>query len=351
MSLLLILAALPCVGIVIYIYCKDKEEKEPIGLILKLIGFGILSCIAAIVLETIMELILPKFEEGTFGYAFTISFFVAALCEEFVKYWALRLGSWRNKNFDYRFDGLIYGVSAAIGFALLENIEYVIQGGISTAIIRAITAVPLHSMCGLYMGIFYAYQKKAALSNHRKYYIKAGLLAYFVPFLIHGVYDTLAFMRQPITQLLLFAMVLVMVIISIIVINKFSREDGKYGFYTKPTPPQSLLSSMTVLRQEGNKLLGQIPTAGSYPGLRICHALINENPANTINISLAPQNAVSHTWNGQEFISKFSDINTLITPFETRNIDGQWALQMSENGHIYWILGLASRDVVQIKKL
>lgn len=65
-------------------------------------------------------------------------FLVAGLCEELCKFLLLRLGSWKNRNFDYRFDGIVYGVAVAVGFALLENVMYVAQGGLETALMRGV---------------------------------------------------------------------------------------------------------------------------------------------------------------------------------------------------------------------
>ena len=230
-SRLLLLALLPGILIIIFIIKKDKVEKEPPGLIIKLLIFGCLSCIPAIFLENFITPFGPGGQEGDVAYSLYTAFVVAALCEELCKFALLKLGSWRNRNFNYRFDGIVYGTAVAIGFALLENVLYVAQGGISVAISRGLMAVPLHAFCGLFMGIFYGAAKKNSIMKERSKSAGNTFMALFVPFLIHGIYDFLAFMQTNGTMILLLVFVVVMYIIGIKYINKFSREDWCAAFY------------------------------------------------------------------------------------------------------------------------
>ncbi|MCQ2546493.1 MAG: PrsW family glutamic-type intramembrane protease [Clostridia bacterium] len=229
---LLFLALLPGILIIIYIFRMDKVEHEPRSLIIKLLIFGVISCLPAMFFETLISTGNPGLQVGTVEYAFFTAFAVAALCEEFFKFLLLRLGSWRSKNFNYRFDGIVYGVAVAVGFALFENVMYVAQGGIETAIMRGILAVPLHAFCGVFMGVFYGAAKKYSIEGRKGKVINRTLLALVVPMLIHGIYDTLAFMESGFTTGLLLAFVAFMYIVAIRVVRDFSRDDWKAGFYT-----------------------------------------------------------------------------------------------------------------------
>ena len=226
---LLFLALIPGILILIYVYGKDKVEKEPKGLIIKLVILGAVSAIVAAFAEAFEAAMLPQYEPGTLEYALINAFAMAAFCEEIVKYLALRIGSWRSKAFNYRFDGIVYGVSAAVGFALLENVMYVSQYGLQTALVRAVMAVPLHSFCGLYMGVFYSYSKKAAILGQNK----AGytLLALIVPMIIHGIYDTLAFLGTQEATIALLLFVVILYIVGLKTLNTMSRHDREAGFY------------------------------------------------------------------------------------------------------------------------
>jgi RsiW-degrading membrane proteinase PrsW (M82 family) len=224
------LAIIPGILIIVYVYKKDKVEKEPVRLIIRLIIFGMISCIAAGILESMESSVLPQYEQGTLEYALQTSFLMAALVEETVKFLAMRLGSWRYVGFNYRFDGVVYGVSAAVGFAIYENVMYVMSYGLETAIVRAFTAVPLHAFCGVFMGVFYSYAKKSSILGEGGKCFGFTLLSLIVPMLIHGTYDTFAFLGEQGTMPLL-VFVVILYIAALTTIRKLSQADYRSGFY------------------------------------------------------------------------------------------------------------------------
>ena len=127
---------------------------------------------------------------------FLNSFAVAALCEELVKYFFLRRTTWRSAAFDFQFDGIVYGVSVSLGFAALENVLYVLQSGMSTALLRAVTSVPGHAIFGVFMGYFYGYAKRAEVMGNASEARDYLALSVLVPLLLHGVYDFIAFSME-----------------------------------------------------------------------------------------------------------------------------------------------------------
>ncbi|MBQ6496799.1 MAG: PrsW family intramembrane metalloprotease [Firmicutes bacterium] len=228
---LLFLALLPGIIIIIFIFRKDKVEHEPMGLIFKLVLFGAISCIPAMFLEMGMGGLNPGFKEGTVEFAVFEAFAVAALCEEICKFVLLRLGSWRNRNFDYRFDGIVYGVCVAVGFALLENVLYVMSSGLETAVMRGILAVPLHAFCGVFMGVFYGAAKKASIEGNHGKALSNTVKALIIPMLIHGFYDMLAFMQTTTSSIILLVFVGFMYIVAVKCVNRYSKDDWKAAFY------------------------------------------------------------------------------------------------------------------------
>ncbi len=227
---LMALAIIPGLLIIIYVYRKDKVEKEPIGLIIKILLLGVLSCLAAGFLEQLESQFLPEYPQGSLEYALTTSFCMAAFVEEIVKFLAMRIGSWKYQGFNYRFDGIVYGVSSAVGFAIYENIMYVAMYGFQTAVVRAFTAIPLHAFCGVFMGVFYSYSKKASILGQKGASAGFTLLALLVPMLIHGTYDTFAFLGERGTvPLLIF--VVILYIAAITTIKRMSAADYRSGFY------------------------------------------------------------------------------------------------------------------------
>jgi RsiW-degrading membrane proteinase PrsW (M82 family) len=229
---LMALAIIPGLLIIIYVYRKDKVEKEPLNLIIRIMLFGVLSCFAAAYLERLESQFLPQYPKGTVEYAVITSFCMAAFVEEIVKFIAMKLGSWRYPGFNYRFDGIVYGVSSAVGFAIYENINYVAMYGFQTAVVRAFTAIPLHAFCGVFMGVFYSYSKKASILGQKGASVGYTILALIVPMLIHGTYDTFAFLgNQGTIPLLIFVVILYTAAIT--TIKRMSAADYRSGFYPR----------------------------------------------------------------------------------------------------------------------
>ena len=229
LQILLIAALLPPVILLLLVWKQDKIEKEPISLLIKLFIFGCLTTFAAMVLEMIGERILG----GIFGEGynsligqFLLYFIVVAWSEEGVKRFALRRATWNHPAFDYRFDAIVYAVFVSLGFAALENIEYVFGfGGLAVAGVRAITAIPLHCITGIYMGHYYGEAKMSDAHGDKASAKKYMFLSLFVPILIHGFYDFCASQQSGILTVIFWIFVIILDIIAYRSIKRYSRED------------------------------------------------------------------------------------------------------------------------------
>ena len=80
----------------------------------------------------------------------------------------------------------------ALGFALWENIGYVVMYGFGTALVRAITAVPGHACFGVFMGAFYGMARRYANYGYERASKNCRRLAVLVPMVLHGIYDFIA---------------------------------------------------------------------------------------------------------------------------------------------------------------
>jgi len=191
--LLLALALAPAFAIMIYIYIKDKYEREPIPLLLKNFGLGAsASVVITLVIGAFGNFFLPVINPESVFQQFVKAFVVVALVEEFSKYVIVRYYAQRNKEFDEPFDGIVYAVMVAMGFAALENILYVFQYGMSNGIIRAFTAVPAHATFGILMGYFMG---KAKFAKTKKQKIRLNLTGLLAATLFHGIYDFFLFIN------------------------------------------------------------------------------------------------------------------------------------------------------------
>ena len=151
--LLLALSVLPVILLLIYIYRKDKYEKEPIGLLILSCLGGMIAIPLDLALVTLIESMI--YSSSTFFSAF----FEAGLCEELCKFVILFLIIWWNKNFNEYMDGIVYAVFVGLGFACVENVLYVFEGGIATGIVRALLSVPAHFLFAVVMGYFFSLAK------------------------------------------------------------------------------------------------------------------------------------------------------------------------------------------------
>ncbi|GAA4883297.1 PrsW family glutamic-type intramembrane protease [Flaviramulus aquimarinus] len=187
MSLLLVALA-PIVIIIIYIYFKDKYEKEPNRLLLYNFLLGaIISIIITTILYNAFDIVLPLTNNTSIFQQFIKAFFVVGLTEEFSKYIIVRYYAQPNKAFNEPFDGIVYAVMVSMGFAATENIFYVLESGYQTALLRAFTAVPAHATFGILMGF---YMGKAKFSKNKRFLNLTGLLLAIV---FHGAYDFFLF--------------------------------------------------------------------------------------------------------------------------------------------------------------
>lgn len=183
---LFILSLAPVVIIAAYIYFRDKYEKEPIRLLLFSLLLGGLTVIPILFLEQFLSSFTNLFY-GLFAAAWK-AFVVAAFSEELFKYLALYLLIWKSPEFNEKFDGIVYATYVSLGFAAVENVLYVMEGGLSTGVMRAITAVPAHAIFGITMGFYFGLAK---FYEKDRGSLKIKALAY--PILLHGIYDFILF--------------------------------------------------------------------------------------------------------------------------------------------------------------
>ena len=182
-------AVLPAFLLLLYIWKKDTQ-KEPTSLLVKAVLLGVAIIIPVAILESGIEAMIFGVEgkpTSLLGTT-TMAFVVAALPEETFKLFALWMVLRKNPYFDEHFDGIVYAVCVGLGFASMENIMYVFgeDDWFSTAIVRALLAVPGHYAFAIMMGYYYSVYH---FVDHSP---KVAACVLLVPVLAHGTYDALA---------------------------------------------------------------------------------------------------------------------------------------------------------------
>jgi len=215
--LIVVIALLPVVLINTFVYVKDKKDKEPIKNLAISFILGGLS-----VLFVGIQLILQEANLiGTWNNSknitdiFLHAFIEVALVEELGKYIMLRGYAYRREAFNEPFDGIVYSVMVSMGFAGFENILYSMQG-LSTAILRAFTAVPAHATFAVAMG-YYVGLAKFNPEKSKMYQIIGVSLAV----IFHGFYDFFLMSQEQIGMFLgAFVTLIVGIILSLKAIKR-----------------------------------------------------------------------------------------------------------------------------------
>ncbi|ACV21642.1 Protease prsW [Slackia heliotrinireducens] len=222
--MVLLFGVIPPLLLLAYVWRIDRVESEPVGLVFKVLLFGGLSTIVAVLFETVGDIVLGLFgiPENTYLYAFLDCFIVVAISEELVKRWAMMKAVWRRPEFNYFFDAILYSVAAALGFALIENVEYIALFGGEVALGRLI---PVHTICGVFMGYFLGMAKMCEIHGNlsgRQTYMVMSML---IPVLIHGFWDFALTTGSDLLTVLALLMVLCLTIYAFVMVHKRAKAD------------------------------------------------------------------------------------------------------------------------------
>lgn len=205
-----LLALLPAALFTWMWYLRRHDRPVPGQLVALAFGIGLALVVPAFWLEDmardVWQIVSPQtahFFEGAVLPLISIwdvllpalaTFFVVAVVEEGLRYIVLRIWVRRSAYVDQVFDGMVLGVSLGIGFATLENTVYFLnlfqQGNFDTLVfvffLRFLISTLAHISFGGLMGAFIA---RGVFDLYRpQTYFR---LAFFLPWLLHGLYDLL----------------------------------------------------------------------------------------------------------------------------------------------------------------
>lgn len=228
--ILIIAAIVPAVFLMVRVYRADRIEKESGYLLRSLVIGGILATLLAQVEERIGQWILYRnVMPGTAQYNLILYFVIVGVAEETSKFIMMRGRTWRNPEFNCQYDGVVYAVFVSLGFALWENISYVLTYGFSTALVRAVTAVPGHACFGVFMGIFYGIAKRHENRGNHRAAVVYQVLSVAMPVVMHGAYDYIASMEQLNSGWVFVAFIAVMFFIAFRLVGRASEDDRYIG--------------------------------------------------------------------------------------------------------------------------
>jgi RsiW-degrading membrane proteinase PrsW (M82 family) len=189
--LLLALAVAPGIAICLFIYSLNKYDGKARRLLLVSFVLGMLGILPPLLLQSLAADVRDGASYHSVLSYVWYAFGVVALSEEGSKFLLLRLYAYPKKVFKEPFDGVVYAVMIGMGFATVENIEYVWKFGYGAGLSRFFLSVPAHASIAVLMGYNVGWAKfepgRSALLLWK------GLL---IAVLFHGSFDFFVFLQQ-----------------------------------------------------------------------------------------------------------------------------------------------------------
>lgn len=189
--LLLALAIAPGIAISLFIYSLNKYGKTSLLRLALSFILGMVATLPPFLIQTLARDVRDDPNRHSILYFAWYAYIIVALSEEGSKWLTLRYYAWPQSSFRGPFDGIVYSVLIGMGFATVENIEYVRQFGLETGISRAFLSVPAHASFAVLAGYYMGWAKKRP--RQAPWLMAKGLL---IVVLLHGSFDFFLFLKQ-----------------------------------------------------------------------------------------------------------------------------------------------------------
>ncbi|HXB09871.1 MAG TPA: PrsW family glutamic-type intramembrane protease [Puia sp.] len=185
------LAIAPGIAVCLFIYSLNKYGRGSMRYLVISFILGMLATVPALFAQLIFEDVRTEPSQHSIAAYIFYAFVVVALSEEGSKFFVLRLYAYPQQFFREPFDGVIYAVMIGMGFATVENIEYVHKFGLATGVSRFFLAIPAHAAFAVLMG--YPVGRAKFARRRSVLLLLKGLL---VAVLFHGSFDFFLFIQQ-----------------------------------------------------------------------------------------------------------------------------------------------------------
>lgn len=199
------LGLLPSIIWLVFFLQEDRLRPEPRGLLIKVFLIGALMIIPAFLIQKYLGPLFGVYERSQYNFAL---FLVFGGIEEILKFFAAYFAIHKKREFDEPLDAMIYMITAALGFAAVEDISSALSGtnqagGLGTlpaVTLRFIGATLLHALASGTVGYFWG--KSMATKKHDFYkLISIGLV---LATLLHAIFNYLILKTGPAGWAILF---------------------------------------------------------------------------------------------------------------------------------------------------
>lgn len=234
LGLLALLSIAPALVLMGYLWIGDPTQREPLEPLAVTFLLSVLFATFAAVVNTLLR--APFDALGPLGLA-VFFFVVVGPIEESVKWLAVRLHAFDQPTFGTVVDGVVYGAVAGLGFAAIENLNYILDAYLTAQ--QAGTAVQFWSATQTAVGRFFVGPGHVLFSALAGYYlglakfnparrgpivVKGLLLAA----LAHAFYNTVV-SYVPFTQVTFVAFVVAFDgVLLLVLLRKVSRYESFY---------------------------------------------------------------------------------------------------------------------------
>src|SRR6185437_16682865 len=189
--LALALAVAPGIAICLFIWSLHNMGKASMRIMIVSFLLGALATLPPLAIQWLsVDVRNEPWRHSILSYIW-YAFAVVAFSEEGSKFLVLRFYAYPKEMFREPFDGVVYCVAIGMGFATVENIEYVRQFGLETGVSRFFLAIPAHAAFAVLMG--YPVGRAKFSQQHSLGLLLRGLS---VAVLFHGSFDFFLFLQQ-----------------------------------------------------------------------------------------------------------------------------------------------------------
>ena len=253
---MLALAMIPGIILFYAVWKLDTVEKESPVLLLKLFVSGVLVMLADILLRTLGIRLLESTYNGThiLLYSFVDAFIFTALIEEGCRFMVLKLLTWKDKDFNYTFDAIVYAVTVSVGFLIAENIFYMIKYGSEVEPLKLILPVIAQVFISIFMGYFYGLAKLADIKGDKSDKKQHMCEAVLIPIVLHGFYEFCLSSRITLFIVIFIIYAVLMTVMAVVFFVKTQRNDTAIEWSeTDMTDGEAFEKNVTSLLQGKEK--------------------------------------------------------------------------------------------------
>ena len=253
-AITLLIAIVPIFFICLYIYHEDRYEKESISLLILLFVSGVLGSFISFFAKNAEHLLLNNVfseyisysrdgimtiaDNVSWLYNLILAVFAYSLTDIVIVTMALFSITYKNKNFNSLFDGIVYAVYIVMGFAFVEVVLFGYGKGWDLLAMKCLITLPMRMFTAAIMGYYYSKMKIYHLASKEERKIHTAKLSFKygkwllftigAPWVIWGVFEFSTLMNGAVWRYLYYFVLIAMGFYTIRKITKTSNEDALF---------------------------------------------------------------------------------------------------------------------------